>query len=1360
MKHQTLKILISIIVLVGFSSSRSSVIKFQSLGIDDGVYKSVRSISQDQQGVIWLGTEQGLTQFDGVNLKTYQVDGKNGLSGNYFTGIVSSDPKGLWVATTSNGLNFRKSLGGSFISYKTSNSNIVSNNINTIKTGNNNSIWVGTRHGISRLNTIDKSFQNYDSNFFEANGAASSDVKSIILPFKDTVWFGTQSGLYEFSEDSSSIVEIKLPSKNPLTVRALAKDQEGNIWIGSSQGLFYFNLSSKTITQKFPKFKNTYILSLLVDSDNNLWVGTRENGLHYLGQGGETYSYRHDKGDDKSLGDVAILSLFQDSSGVIWVGTYDSGIHWFDPNLLSINAYDNSLSSIHCLPSGKVFAAQPVDTNLVYLGTEFGLSLVDISNNTCQNYKYSTNDNINSISGETVYALHRDLEGYLWVGTSQGIDKLVSENHFLKLGELIDNSKVYFIIENNQGRLVLGTLNGVYVSNSSKTNFQKLQVSKQLDNFYLYEWKFSSDGKLWMGTDRGILALDSQLENLEQFYVDPESGFITAVRSILPVNERSILVSIDGRGVFDFNPLTKSLTSVSDKFNIPVRYAFSGFFKDNDDGIWLTTTNNGAYKFHIDQNGSNHYSYDDGLISNYIMPGSVTALSNNRLLFGARDGFSVLNPSKIKKNETPPKMTINQLYLHGNLVGSTNDSEFHLSSPIHLSNFLEFAHFDNTIGFEFKAIHFSQPKENKISYMLEGISDNWVTVNAANSFVNFEDIPAGIYKLRYKAASANDIWSNEKSLTIKINTAPWATWWAYTLYVISGILLVFFIIKKRTELLTRRAEILEQTVDERTNELQLEKSKVEQLLSKKNEEFANVSHEFRTPLTLILGPVRQLLAKGNSETDNQRLNVIQRNGYRLLRMVDQLLNLETFRIKAITQQTPQATGKIIRLVADAFADVASLKNITLNVGQIDNVNFEFTPDALEKIVLNLLSNAIKYTPENGEIFISSVRSKNNVLTVQVKDSGRGIPKDRLDSVFERYNRVLDENSENVTGAGIGLALVKDLVTAHHGTINLESQLNIGTNITVALPILNEVSDQNIDAYQNDEIVAMELMSLTQQSTFNPQINESFIADENSSKRLILVVEDNRDMRNYIVESISNEYRVIVAENGREGVNLAKEHIPDLVISDIMMPQMDGFEATNEMRTCEITSHIPIILLTARGDRESRLKGWYEKADEYLTKPFDDEELLIRITNLLEIRDILRERFRHKVFESTQTSNLELTSIEKIANSDARELKFVKKLEEVLEKNFHRSEFKVTELANELATSERQLTRKTKGILNITSAEYIKRYRLKKASVLLKQGVVPSNIWIDVGFSSHSHFGRCFKAQYGCTPTEFTQDETL
>jgi signal transduction histidine kinase/DNA-binding response OmpR family regulator/ligand-binding sensor domain-containing protein len=675
----------------------------------------------------------------------------------------------------------------------------------------------------------------------------------------------------------------------------------------------------------------------------------------------------------------------------------------------------------------------------------------------------------------------------------------------------------------------------------------------------------------------------------------------------------------------------------------------------------------------------------------------------------------------------------------------------------------ELAPQDFPLTIDFHPTSLTYPASNLARYKLRS-SDDWQPIESGSQQLVFNQLDQGEYDLVIQTSNSDGYWGKQDSLAFTVVPPIWFSWWAITSYLIIFFGMSFLLAKFRTKALTKRAEKLEATVAERTHQL-------EQVLDQKNEEFANVSHEFRTPLTLVIGPLQRLLSQEEDSSKKSSLSMVKRNAYRLLRMVDQLLHLEKFRVQQITTKTVINVRPIAKLIGESFTELAHEKGITMSIKKLDEVWLHFTPDALEKILLNLLSNSIKYSSKGDSIEFSIEALEKDRARIIVKDTGIGIPKEKHAEIFGRFTRVLDSHSEQITGAGIGLSLVKELVDSHGGTIELESALGSGSCFSVSLPTCKApdvvkrgdsdylVNDADSVSDTNIEILDMEIESLVEQAKQR--------ADDDSSKEVltdnlptILVVEDNQDMRSYIASTLSARFNVLTAVNGEDGLQLAREHIPDLIVSDVMMPKMDGFTLCQSLKSDELTNHIPLILLTARSDRESRIRGWKEHADEYLTKPFDAEELGIRVNNLLGIRELLKQRFYSSI--QAEPERLEQDGDNKAnpeddnAQWEQHQRVFLNRFIEQIELNLTNVKLKVDLVAKNMSMTERQLYRKLKGIANVTPAEYMKNYRLDKALTLIQEGEPVGNVSFDVGFASHSYFSKCFKAKFGKSPSEYVE----
>lgn len=1350
----------SVVYLVGLNSWANNL-RFRTLNVNDGLpYSSVRAITQDKNGFIWFATELGLARYDGYTLKTYlpNENDSRAIAGSYILDLEVDKNGTLWVTSDQFGLsryNVDTDDFTVFVHDPNNDNSLSANEITDVETESKNYLWVATSKGLDLLNTETNVATHFLNRPDDKNSFPNSNIRALLKISENHLYVGTGNGAYLFDRASLTFKLIPLSQNEQLNIRSIAQSENGLIWFGTrGDGLFVFNPDTSVSEEIDFKVDVKSALSLYVDSGDNIWVGTSQHGLFRISPSREIVSIRPDKSDANGLSDKTILSLFEDQSEQMWVGTYNSGVNLFSPKHLFFGSQGNNLNNFQCIPSNDYRAALSVGNESILLGTLSGLTKLNLTDKTCENYSFDSNNN-SSLSNNEVRAIFRDSAGNFWIGASQGLDEfIIDKKNFVRYGEQMDNSSVRKIIERGKF-LYIATNKGLYkIELNTKKVSPVLTENKDLFNIPTENINIDSEGNIWIGSKEGIYIIESELDYIKQVKINNEPLTLGIIWSYLIDHSGAHWFTIENKGLFKYHPYSNTLIPIGKQLNLLTKEGFTGLYEDSGKNIWLATLTHGLYKIDSISNTLTNYRSADGLHSELFNFSSFTQFPDGRLFFGGKSGFNIFHPEKIKMNTIPPIVSITQLKLFGKkITPHKNYDGFFINKHISELNEIELSHRETVFGFDFVANHHLAPRKIRYFYQLEGFDKDWIETSAQNRGVTYNNISSGNYIFKLKAKTHNNIWSEESViLKIKILPAPWLTWWAFTIYGIIFVTLILLVIKNRTKILESRARELRARVTLKTKELVEEKTKVEQLLSRRNEEFANVSHEFRTPLTLILGPLAQVINKIKTEQELHRLNIVQKNGYRLLRMVDQLLNLETFRIKSITQKSPQTIGKSVKLITDAFVDLASEKQIKLSLTKYLDINFEFTPDAFEKILLNLLSNAIKYSKSGDSIDVKIERTTENQLRLVVSDTGIGIPQDKLGSIFERYNRILDENSEQVTGAGIGLALVKELVQAHKGKISIQSKLGEGTTIVIILPIIGEVNANQINLHSNNEIVAMELMSLSNQASIQSEQSEKS-QDTDGNKSTILVIEDNSDMRQYICNSITDEYQVLTAINGKQGVRLAIEEVPDLIISDIMMPEMDGYQATNAIRKNEITNHIPIILLTARGDRESRLKGWYEKADEYLVKPFDVEELIVRISNLLSIRNILQEKF-HRAWLLTQPGDSTALQEQNIPPEERLKHEFLEQLDNVIVNIYNQPNTKMAEIAMRMFMSERQLFRKLKGILNMSTSHYLRDYRLVQASERLIEGQPASNVALDVGFESYTYFGKCFKAKYNSTPSEY------
>lgn len=1389
---------------ISVSAATYPSLRFEKPKVDGDIHnEKVYCVLNDRHGFLWFCTDYGgLTRYDGYTLKRFQHDPKNKLSisGDSTRAVLEDKDGTIWIGTVNSGLNRFDPKTETFVRYLPD--SLKQKQIHDLYEDSFGTIWIATMgSGLLEFDKTTGKFTQYLPQENNENSLANEHIWKILEdPLnKGNLWIATSDGLDYLERESMSFIHYKPDSSDPASIGSpyitdLTYDSNNTLWIGSYNGVSKFDASSNT----FRHFRliednlkstagSNIVFAIYKDSNGRLWVGLHEGGLKYFDKELETFvSYQNEPNNPLSLRSKAVLrhGIVEDSAGILWILTQE-GVNRLNLNSKGFRNYQYHEGNPDSLSGNVIFGLYEDQKQRLWVGTnDNGLNFFDEVNQRFINYRHESN---NSPSLSSIYSILVDSDENLWIGTSRGLyrrEKNATEFfHYSfdsdeRLNHMVD--MVFSLLEDVKGDIWIGMNKGLrkYDKNSEKFTHYLHDEKDQTSIVENWAWIVYEDNmqRLWIGTLEGLDLYDPKLDQFIHFNHAKSGLSSDKITTIYQSKDGSLWVGTSDKGLNHLSVNGKLIAHYGREDGLSTDAVY-GISEDEEGLLWISTPA-GLSRFDRKSLKFQNFYTEDGVYNEaYNQLASLTR-ANGEIVFGGMEGIDLFHPKDVSIDDgnEMPKVVLTDFLLFNRSVPiqpkpikgqslerettpeamlEKNIPEFYLEQSISHTEELILSHKESMFSFEFAALEYLRPDKIQYSYVMEGLDEKWINTAPTKRFATYMNVPSGEYVFKVKSTNKRGVW-NEKEHSIKviILPPPWLTWWAKTIYVLLAVSLLLSTYLLRTASLRRRAESLQQSVEERTQELAeekeklaLEKNKVEQLLSRKNEEFANVSHEFKTPLTLILGPLSQAIKDVKTPEESNRLGMVQRNAYRLLRMVDQLLNLETFRIRTISRRVPTAFGKMIHLLTKAFSDITREKSIQLNINKIEDVNFEFTVDALEKIMLNLLSNAVKYTNPGGSITVTCVRTNDNHIEIAVSDTGIGIPEDKLEVIFERYNRVLDENSERVTGAGIGLALVKKLVEAHGGCVSIASQLDKGTTITIRLPIVNEVAKIDSEQAISDEFIAMELMSLSRRemNASEKEVVREF--DENSVRPSLLVIEDNADMRDFIVENLRKEYNVKTANDGEVGVALAIEHVPDLIISDVMMPKMDGYQVTSTLRNNKATNHIPIILLTAKSDLGSRLKGWKENADEYLTKPFSIEELLLRTKNLLNIRSILKKRFAEKAFGDKSPSNVGEGSLQ-----DEEQELFLENLNKVIEGVYFNAEVKVKDISIEMAMSERQFHRKLKSIVDLSPSEYLRRFRLDKAQKLLMQGKSANFVAFEVGFSSQSYFGRCFKAQYGVSPS--------
>ncbi len=1354
----------------------------QSLGV-------TRGLIAGQSGFIWVATDQGLVRYDGYNIKRYTHDDNDphSIPGNHIRAMVQ-DPDGyIWLATNKRGLS-RFSIATeqfkNFRSVADQPSTLDSDELNSISLGADNQLWIGTERGVNLFDR--KTLTNRRLNA-DLSLPAETTVRVLVPDQLQRLWIvNTNNGLSLHHLNSGKTTHFRhdptdLKSTNLGRIDRVYASPDGQIWTGGNAGLARYDPHQQKFEliasnyKKSNKHQDIIVKSLYQDGAGDLWIGSFFNGVSVLKAGADSATVINPSMALKdTINMVNITGITQDVNGTLWFSTFSHGLIRLAPGALSFKHYMVAIDDPQILSS----AFSDVNGDL-WLGSNQNLY---VFNQQTQVFDMVVNDigNIISIHQGEGQSLVLGIR-YKGLLTFDLTSRQVQPNTGASLSEInlgrlaIDDQGTRWIGVNASGQEAPGLFsldrkNQRYVQHLTDTSvFSLLPVSDKTGRYILIGTK---------GNGLKILDVDSGSVS-DIMLADHKLGFVL---SLFKDRQQRIWVGTKNAGLLQLDLTSRTLTP-----RLP-ELIVKNIIQDLSEVLWLGSPD-GVFKYQPDIQPSKQLikvNTRQGLRISKIGSQTSTVTATGQLVLVNSNGLAFFSPEAVTAIDLPPTVdtpiTLSDFRLFDHAVKTrANDPASPLVTILNDLDVITVSAQQYRFAFGFASSFSHAP--NRIRYAFR-VSDydssdydpakndkQWVERNANNRLVSFTSPQAGDHLFEVKASYPNGDWNENNIRRLKITVKPpfWASTPAYILYVLALILLGFMFNFVRIRQLQQRAKTLEQGIEERTVELQQRTETVTALLKDKDRLFANISHEFRTPLTLILGPLDADLknARDDQHRDDKSLKLIRlarSNAQRLLSMVDQLLDisrLQDFQPRASEPKNIQATCQFL---LDSYRSLAEEKDIKLVLDshiQAD-VTVDMLPDSLEKILSNLLTNAFKYSAGHQLITLKMALNQQRQVVISVSDTGMGIGEADQQNIFERFTRV-ENTTDYVPGAGIGLALVKELVEQHKGAISVQSELGVGSTFTVVLP-LSATSNSAERGAPNKALLLSSVEQMKQdalpEEAAEPQNLEPSI-EADSQRATVLVIEDNYEMRQYISSCLSDSFDCILAVDGEQGIKLARETLPDLIISDVMMPKKDGFAVTKTLKADLTTNHIPIILLTAHGDSKSRLKGWTEKADEYLEKPFNTTELLTRIENLLAIRGLLRQRYQREFAAGVMTVDHAAVDHQSVDSSEAQAAvvdilhqAFFDKVNQVLAANYADENFNIGEFASQMALSSRQLSRKMKALLDLSPVESIRSYRLKKAAELLTDGVSPSVVAHQVGFTSHSYFSQCFKAQYQCMPSGY------
>jgi signal transduction histidine kinase/DNA-binding response OmpR family regulator/ligand-binding sensor domain-containing protein len=1328
------------------------VFRFQHV---DGIFvDQIRSrVVRDQEGFAWVGTLNGLERFDGYGVRDYRTipGDPYSLSTNYVPSLLVDRKGRLWVGTFDAGLSLFDRSADRFINLPP-------------RTGD--SCWYQAK-------TITRILEDRKGNIWLAsryNGVVRMEIPSVSVPrIADSILTRARFTTFGLGTPHNTAID-------------LYEREDGKILVASDSGLLILDPSERATThfvENSPAgrtLSTTAITCLYQDSRKNLWVGTKTDGVYQLDSlYGTVANYRHRKNDPLSLSSDNILDIAEDQSASLWIGN-DAALDLFSPAAGERIPYLCGRSS----PGEPTWMRSlSVDwTGTLWVATaEGGVHWLSPKSRTFSHYSVRAHGNTLPRPIETI---DRGRDGNYWLGDegmifelnprSLSIKKAIDvfqgkKATFRDMGTFIDRHGTFWLgtfglglfrIDLKSGRVSnygpgSGLGRDLTVNSIAQGPGDTLWVAAHYDGLMKFDpatgrfstiagfpkceaWTVKNDrlGRLWVcSSTNGVYILDSAMNSYQWLHnnpLDPHSLGSDHARKVYEDPSGRIWIG-SGNILHLSDPKTGYLT----------RYINQGFNKaifaeplgsDSQGRPWIDFLQGGLAVLDPSTGLFSNFDASDGLCDNL---NDMEMMDDGKVLLGTFEGLNICSADSLGRHRSAPPFVITRMSIHDEPA----------PTPILHNGFssLSMPYSKNVLEFEFAVINFDAPTLARYQYQLQGFEKEWVKPEGRR-FARYTNLAPGDYVFRVRAASSRNEWP-EQEIALSINITPpwWRSLWAYSIYglVLLALSYTGYRLRLQQVRLKQQAE-MEHFQAEHLAEVDRLKSRF----------FSNISHEFRTPLTLILGPAEQGIETTGEKPARQKFHLILDNARKLHFLVSQLLDFS--RLESGIMRLQVSCGDIVsflRRVVLSFESWAERKQINLEFhADVESVEGNFDHDKLEKIVNNLMSNALKFTSEGGTVRvavaekqfrtqISDIRYLNS-LTLSISDTGPGISAEHLSHIFDRFYRV--DETHNTEGTGIGLALTKELVELHHGRIAVESTPGKGSVFTVEIPI-------DKTAYKPNEITETAPQPAEPEhlgSSF-PSLEPGTIASPVAAegKPVVLVVEDNADLRAYIREYLQTGYAVQEAADGKEGFERATESVPDLVISDVMMPRMDGMELCRALKQDIRTSHVPVILLTARAGTDSKIEGLEFGADDYVTKPFDSRELVARVQNLILQRQQLREKFSVGVV--LRPGDIAVTTID-----DA----LLKMITEAVEKNLGNEDFGVDDLAHIACLSRTHLNRKLQALTNLSPGEFIRYMRLQRARDLLEKNAGSiAEIAYQVGYANLSYFTASFKERFGILPSE-------
>lgn len=1201
----------------------------------------------------------------------------------------------------------------------------------------------------------------------DSSSILAGEITDFVVGASGNHWLVHSNGIAEKVEIKNRhavvvhrIFEFHNHNKNMKTTCRIFSDADGDVWLFAPPmdlGVFLYRMQENHLERLSTKGAslrlNSNSISDIVQDDAGLvWIASDHGGINIVDKKNSLVQYiLHHEGDDTSLAANSVNCLYKDDQGIIWTGAYKLGVSYYHPAIFKFKVYKHYSTDPSSLPFEDINSFAEDRQGNLWIGTNGGgLIYFDRTRGTFRQYLHDPADN-QSLSGNVIVSLCVDSDDNLWIGTFKaGLNKFDGRK-FTRFRNIpgdttsLPSMNIWEVFEDSRNNLWIGTVDaGAARFDKEKNTFHKLRVwgPNAMQSVTIEAICEDGFGNIWFGSTTGIDVLSKDFKTFTHYGVSSAPNTLSNNR-IFDITKdaqgRIWIATMDGLNLFD-----ETIRGFRVFKERPIGNAVLSVRDDDSGHIWMSTLN-GLTRMTLVNGSLDSVTYErftemDGLQGRQFNIDAAFKTSTGQVVFGGPGGFNISNGVTNRDKFLPSRVIFSDLELFEEpvAIGEMVDGVVILDKAVPEASEIVLPPNKNFFSLKFSALNYFNPERDRYAYKLEGLSNDWLSLDSKSHEVVFNTLNPGKYVLRVRTANGVGEWSEKEAvLSIIVQPPFWKTEAAFVLYAV--IMVIILIVTRKV---IQQREQMKFAIEQERREMQ----RVHEMDVMKVKFFTNVSHEFRTPLTLILTPIERLVKKTKDPELQAQFQIVYRNGKRLMNLVNQLLDFKKLEVHEIKLNASR--GDLVAFVREAvlsFSDLSEKKNIKLLFySSADRLETLFDQDKLEKILFNLLGNAFKFTLENGVVSVKVdilLEGNERLIQIDVSDTGIGIPQDKLDKIFEPFFQTDTPKSVVNQGSGIGLSITKEFVRIHGGRIDVKSEVGRGSSFKVLLP-LREIPTAEIP-FQMEEIGSTATAPVVTEEN-SEVIGEPEKQNPAANEKSLLLIEDNDDFRFYLRDNLKFQYNIYEARNGAEGWNLVLSLQPDLIVSDIMMPEMNGIELCNKIRADERVSHIPIILLTARSSEEQRIEGFKTGADDYITKPFNFEVLEARINNLLSVREKFQKNFRKTL--DVKSSELQITPLD---------VKLIERAVKVVEENISSPTFSIEDFGMELGISRAYVFKKILALTGKTPLEFIRTIRLQHAAQLLEKSQLSvREIAYKVGFNTPKYFTKYFKEQYHMLPSEY------